>query len=92
MRRYAKHADNALLKKEIEMELNESEDDFIYDIGYDNGEPVYYIDDVEVTEYDFYEELSKVIERERQEDAMDAAQAMEEAEMRDEYYRDMEVD
>jgi hypothetical protein len=39
---------------------------------------------------DYYEELSQVTERERQEDALDDAAQMEEDELKAEYYRGLE--
>ena len=60
-----------------------------YDEDPDYGE-IHLIDGEEVSEDVFYETLGEIIERERQEDALDAAQSMEEDELRDEYFRGLE--
>lgn len=66
---------------------------------YDDWEIVdtWYEEDVPETHVDYHNEYWEErelpdYERERQEDAMDAAQAMEEAELRDEYYRGLDVE
>jgi hypothetical protein len=56
----------------------------------ENPKEIYYVNDVEVTEEDFYEAMEEVIKRERQEDALDDAAQMDEDELRQEYYRGLD--
>jgi hypothetical protein len=79
MRRYAKHADKLNVKKEIEM-AQFDDNEFDENGPFTGVREIHYIDGVEVSEEEFYDEM------ERQRNALEDADQLEDDEMKAEYY------